>query len=439
MSRDLLWVKRGAVAPMKVSSRTDGQPYADKDESPPIAAAWMNLTKNLVGAGIFSLPSALLSGSVLPGLMAMVAVCFFCGSSFILIAFLCKRLKCQTYREVWCKAFGPKTGILIDAFIVINGFFACVAYTILVADFLQKVAEGLLGKCPNRMFLIASNTCFFMLPLSHAKDLSALKFTSMICLVIIALVFLYVVSDCLGQFDDAATNVKAHTAHLDMGIFRTIAICTGAFQAHYNAPRIFKQLHCDLKAHTQAVVASFGTALSVYSVFALSGLGLFGNQLLGNVLRNYNADGNVPILLAWLGMAFAIIFTYPLVFTAARDSLIGSQPVLQKAMKEWPTLAHIAITSGMVVAISTVASCIEDVSVVTGTLGAFIGSSLCWICPSSIYLRVTQKSKSDLEQPLCGSKARLPRNRALAAYACFLIAFGAVSIVVGVEAVLHVV
>ncbi|CAE7675220.1 unnamed protein product [Symbiodinium sp. CCMP2456] len=103
------------------------------------------------------------------------------------------------------------------------------------------------------------------------------------------------------------------------------------------------------------------------------------------------------------------------------------------------SLAEIAITSLMVVAISTVASCIEDVSVVTGTLGAFIGSSLCWICPSSIYLRVTQKSKSDLEQPLCNSKARLPRNRALAAYACFLIAFGAVSIVVGVEAVLHVV
>ena len=32
----------------------------------------MNLTKNLIGAGIFSLPSGLKSGSVLPGLMAMV-------------------------------------------------------------------------------------------------------------------------------------------------------------------------------------------------------------------------------------------------------------------------------------------------------------------------------------------------------------------------------
>ena len=34
-----------------------------------------------------------------------------------------------------------------------------VAYTILVADFLQKAAEGLLGVVPNRVMLIACNTC----------------------------------------------------------------------------------------------------------------------------------------------------------------------------------------------------------------------------------------------------------------------------------------
>lgn len=32
----------------------------------------MNLTKNLIGAGIFSLPSGLKSGSVIPGLSAMI-------------------------------------------------------------------------------------------------------------------------------------------------------------------------------------------------------------------------------------------------------------------------------------------------------------------------------------------------------------------------------
>lgn len=99
----------------------------------------------------------------------------------------------RTYREVFCMAFGKNTGVLIDGFICTNGFFACisvhvpvrllyrssngepptplhlfqefchatwgVAYTILVADFLQKAAEGLLGVVPNRVMLIACNTC----------------------------------------------------------------------------------------------------------------------------------------------------------------------------------------------------------------------------------------------------------------------------------------
>eukprot|EP00913_Durusdinium_trenchii_P016740 g15736.t1 len=271
----------------------------------------MNLTKNLIGAGMFSLPSGLKSGSVLPGLMAMVTVCTFCSSSFILIAFLCKQLRCESYREVFCKAFGQRFGLLIDGFIGTNCFFACVAYTILTADFLQKAAEGLLGTVPNRILLIICNTCCFMLPLSHAKDLSALRYTSMLGL------------------------------------------------AHYNAPRIFKQLGGDLKAHAQTVVASFSTALTIYSVFAVSGLGLFGDELVGNVLRNYDPD-NTAIMMVWFGMAFAVIFTYPLVFTAAREALVGSQPALQEALRKQPLLAHVSITCTMVCAISFVACCVEE-------------------------------------------------------------------------------
>ena len=54
----------------------------------------------------------------------------------------------------------------------------------------------------------------------------------------------------------------------------------------------------------------------------------------------------------------------------------------------------------MVCCISFVACCVEDVSKVTGTLGAVVGSSLCWICPSSVYLKLSQKGRSSLSQPL---------------------------------------
>lgn len=256
----------------------------------------------------------------------------------------------------------------------------------------------------------------------------------MLGLVIVAFVFLFIVHDCFGNFEHARNNLKAHALHLNMGIFRTVALCTGAFQAHYNAPRIFKQLGGDLKAHAQTVVASFSTALTIYSVFAVSGLGLFGDELVGNVLRNYDPD-NTAIMMVWFGMAFAVIFTYPLVFTAAREALVGSQPALQEALRKQPLLAHVSITCTMVCAISFVACCVEDVSKVTGTLGAVVGSSLCWICPSSVYLKLSRKGSTELSVPLRNGKPLLPLYPALYAYTSLLVLVGSFSILVGVHAV----
>mmetsp|Transcript_49519 Transcript_49519/g.80300 ORF Transcript_49519/g.80300 Transcript_49519/m.80300 type:complete len:441 (+) Transcript_49519:82-1404(+) len=410
--------------------------------APSVVAASMNLTKNLIGAGIFSLPSALLAGSVLPGLAAMIVVGSLCGSSFVLIAFLCQKLNCQTYRDVWCVAFGKRTAFFVDSCILTNGFFACVAYTILVADFLQKALDGLAGWQVQRSPLILVITVVFMLPLSHAKDLTALRYTSMMGLAIIASVFCYVVSDCLGHFEASTVNWQANAVRLDMGIFKTVAISTSAFQAHYNAPRIFGQLNYDLGAHARTVVASFGTAFLVYASFAVAGLGLFGDALMGNVLRNYNAKGNTAILLSWFGMAFAIIFTYPLVFTAARDSLVGSQVVLQRVLRANPVGGHIGITSSLVTLISLVACNITDVSSVTGMLGAIVGSCLCWIVPGAIYLKVAYGGggpTGDLEKPLLENGKALISLKAdprLAGFCCFLIVVGAASMFEGIRSVL---
>lgn len=410
-----------------------------------IAAASVNLTKNLVGAGIFSLPMALLRGSLLPGLSIMLIVGSVQASSFVMIAFLCQQFGCQTYRGVWSAVFGRRSGVIIDACISINGFFICVAYNILVADFLQKALEGLLGWAgAPRPLLIWSSTLAITLPLSHARNLSPLRYTSMLGIAIIGLVFMYVLTDFQGNIGIAKSNLQQHAIRLDMGSFSTLALCTGAFQAHYNSPRIFKELGCSLRAHAFTVATSFGVAFLVYSSFAVAGLGLFGDALHGNVLKNYPAEGNIAILLAWLGMAFSIVFTYPLVFTTGRDSLISLVPALQRAGRRRPLSTHVAITSSLVAVISMVACTLEDVSLVTGLLGATIGSCLCWIFPASIYLKAALGGPlPDLEEPLLpGKKPVAPKampagGGALVAYSSSMVLVGALSMSVGILKALH--
>ena len=90
-------------------------------------------------------------------------------------------------------------------------------------------------------------------------------------------------------------------------------------QAHYNAPKFFAELGRSLQEHSRMVLRSFSVAFSVYSLFAVAGLGLFGKDLQGNMLRNYPVS-NKPILLAWLGMAISVTFTYPFTLITGREA-----------------------------------------------------------------------------------------------------------------------
>jgi len=407
-----------------------------------VVAASTNLTKNLVGSGIFSLPWALRQGSLFPGLVTLLSVGLVQASSFVLIAFLCERLRTRTYRGVLTAAFGRQSGCIVDMLIAINGFSACVAYNILIADFFQKAVHGLFGWAEaSRSLIVLASTLAITLPLCHVRNLSRLSFTSVLGLVIIAFVIMYVLSDFLGNLNLAYVNFSGNIARLDMGIFQTIAISNSAFQAHYNAPKIFNELGCNLQAHACATVLSFGVAFAVYSSFAVAGLGLFGTSVRGNVLNNYPADGNFVILWAWLGMAFSIIFTFPLVFTSGRDSLISLLPALQRACKRQPMKTHVVLTSSLVMATAMVACMVQDVSLVIALAGATIGSLLCWIFPAGVYLRVVLTTSSGelqpSEEPLLPSKKpkalpTLPNAGLLVMYIVGMALMGTLTMSVGI-------
>jgi len=408
-----------------------------------ISTASVNLTKNLIGAAIFSLPQALGRSSVLPGLATMLGVGVVQASSFVLIAVLCQQYGAQTYRGICAAAFGPRSGRVVDFLIATNSFFICVAYQILVADFLQKAVQGLFGwDSVSRSALIWTCTLTITLPLSHVRDLSPLQYTSVIGLVIIGLVYLYVVSDLFENFDVARLNLTHNLARIDMGIFSTLFLCTETFQAHYNAPKYFRELGFDLRAHAYTTAVSFSAAFLLYSSFAVAGLGLFGSNIVGNVLRNYSVQGNNAILLAWLGLAFAIIFTYPLVFTTGRDSLISLVPQLRRITKRHPREMHVLLTCSVVASTGIVACFVDDVSRITEFLGATVGSSLCWILPAVMYLKsVLQCPSAELEsarEPLLPKLdmelKRLPTaGGALIAYTSAMVAVGCLAMSVGVS------
>jgi len=391
----------------------------------------MNLTKNLIGAGMFTMPKALVHGSVLPGTCMLLFCGTVQGGTFVLIAFLCEKLKAKSYHEMMAKSIGPLAGTAVSACIATNSFFACTSYLVLVADFLQKALEGLFGWQDASRPMLILFSCIVPLVLSHARNLEPLKYTSLLGLLIIALVFAYVGVTAASNPGQVLENWKGHAVGFNLGLFSTLALSTGAFQAHYNAPRFYAEVGSRLDAHITTVKRSFGIAFLIYATFALCGFGLYGKEVHGNVLKSFDPD-DVCILLAWLGMAFAIIFTFPLVLTTGRDSLISIVPALRRLSKSSPTVSHVGITTTMVCTIASMACCVEDVSIVTRFLGSTVGASLCWIFPAWAYLKVSAPNKAGLNKALLSkSTDQVVGPPWLKACSYVMIVVGALSMSVG--------
>lgn len=394
-------------------------------------AASINLTKNLVGSGIFALPMAFSRASVVVGIVMMAFVGALCAGAFILIARNCKALGVATYRDMGLKAMGPRLASLIDMCIMVNGMLGPLAYVILVCDFFEESIPALFGMHFERYQLVAMDTLALILPLSYIKDLSPLRIPSMIALAIIGYIFLYVVIDWIRDFESGIPNIQGGAFRVKLGIFFAASIFTGAFSAHYNAPTFYRELGEDLAAHSRVVRNSYTAAFVMYACFALAGYAKWGDAVQGNMLKNYGQDGNGgnAIALALFGMSFSITLSFPLVFNSCRLAFYGLFPAIARARNGNPQTVHFAVTTVLVLMICSAACFVKDVQLVVGMTGALLGQMICFIIPGMVYLKTTYDSDATLvglQRREVGSTSRY-----LMAFAILLMVWGFLCQVVG--------
>jgi amino acid permease len=395
-------------------------------------AATINLTKNLVGSGIFTLPLAFSRASVIVGIFMMAFVGVLCGGSFILIAKNCKALGVATYREMGLKSMGPRLALVIDTCIMTNGMLGPLAYVILVSDFFQESIPTLFGVDLPRWQLIAIDTIALILPLSYVKDLSPLRIPSLIALSIIGFIWFYVVSDWVTNFDSGMSNLEGGAFRFNLGIFFATSVFTGAFSAHYNSPTFYRELGEDLAAHSRVVRKSFISAFVMYACFALAGYAKWGDAVQGNVLKNYGQDINAGsvIPVALFGMSFSITLSFPLVFNSGRLAFYGLFPVFERARTNNPITVHYAVTTVLVLTICSAACVVKDVQLVVGMSGALLGQALCFIIPGVVYL----KTAFTPENTLVGLQQREPfgaQGKFLIVFSIVLMVWGFLSQIVG--------
>eukprot|EP00927_Polykrikos_kofoidii_P028959 TRINITY_DN25121_c0_g1_i1.p1 TRINITY_DN25121_c0_g1~~TRINITY_DN25121_c0_g1_i1.p1 ORF type:complete len:450 (-),score=47.01 TRINITY_DN25121_c0_g1_i1:35-1384(-) len=383
----------------------------------------LTLLKNMIGSGLFSLPVGFWVATPYIGITVLAFIGFLSASTFWMVGYCCITWRVNSFRELWEAAFGRSSAWIIDVVLFFTGYLTLVTYIVLIGDFTTKSFSGLLGPdhvlSTNRWINQWTITASILLPLSLAKDLTRLAFTSALGLGIMLYVFCIVIFDYWSNAS-AEWNDNVVLAELRFGCFEAVALYTHAFVAHYNAPKIFSELANPTHERWFSMVAlAYSLAFLVYAIFAWCGFSRFQGTVKGNVLRNY--EPSFAILVAWLGMGFAIAFTYPLSFNAMREAAVNLYTVLRRqprfialfgtAPTERAFSANtLTFVSVALVVLTGVASMFcEDLGVVNALAGSIMGCMIAFVMPACLFFQTARSQLKRLKENSGGASAGLVR------------------------------
>ncbi|CAE7203680.1 Slc38a7 [Symbiodinium natans] len=341
-------ILKESVSPMSADSST--------------AASTANLAKNIVGAGVLSLPSGaakVLDAASSSGVgthdtnvsvLLLLYVIFGALNAygFYLIGEVCERTGSRTYQEAWTKALGRQFAWMPSAASVICSFTGMVACVSVIGDTASQLLMSMgQDMVPKEMLLGGISSCV-LLPLCLLPSLSPLAFASVLGLLgvsILALMMLLRWFD--GSYElggsfysdakttlDLLTKTQAPSQPNDNLLFQQIcifaAILSNAFSAHFNAPTIFNELEPqpDARGRTSrlpqlATVTTTAFALSglIFWVITMAGFETFGAHAGASILNSYSAADPL-VAVARVGLGLCVLFEFPLLERCFRKTAV---------------------------------------------------------------------------------------------------------------------
>mmetsp|Transcript_36724 Transcript_36724/g.84746 ORF Transcript_36724/g.84746 Transcript_36724/m.84746 type:complete len:510 (+) Transcript_36724:27-1556(+) len=369
----------------------------------------LNLAKNIIGAGMLSLPVAFRGAGLVPYVVGITLAGTLNAYTFFLLGWCCEVMGASTFGELWAKCFGKQHAWIADISVLMNNSMACLAYCVLMADFFSKSLSGLLPNCPmlhQRGVDLVIIGALLLVPLSLMKDLAPLRYASIAGLAATAYVFLMLLKDAASADWTASGPLMNNLSPFRPDFFQALALFGSAFMAHYNAPKFYSQLQDrSVPKFAVLVCVAYGLALLVFIIFGMCGFALFGFESEGNILKSYGFG--LEVMLAWLSMGFSVAFTYPLVFSGFRDSFSSLLNLSGDSNSFRLTFTLVAVV-GTVIG-GTVFS---NVAQVNGVKGAILSPCLAFIYPAAIHLSS------------CGKGAATPSLVAVRSGSYGLIIFG---------------
>jgi amino acid permease len=392
-------------------------------EGASITVLMFNLVKNIVGAGVLSLPAGVAAfgdapSALLPAIGITVFVGYLSAYCFALIGRVCSVTGATSYRNAWDRSVGESSSWIPASACTFKTGVACLAYSMILADTFRALLATA-GVAVTRTQSLFGLTGTILLPLCMLKDLAALAPFSLLGILgmgftICAMLFRFLGGTYAlaagaapaGKFlNDLAPAVapKFGTAGWKAAATPqgTILLCmlSTAYLAHYNAPKFFNELKNNTPARFNKLVgASFSVAIALCVAVMSVGFLTFGANSSGLILNNYSNKDSI-MTMCRIAVAVSIVFSYPLAFVGVREGVFDlmNVPVAKR------TDASVnRMTMSLLAAVTASALVVKDLSLVLALGGAVLGNALIFVFPSMMF-RAAFKNQPDMAGERAGA------------------------------------
>mmetsp|Transcript_53478 Transcript_53478/g.154223 ORF Transcript_53478/g.154223 Transcript_53478/m.154223 type:complete len:381 (+) Transcript_53478:2-1144(+) len=318
--------------------------------------------------------------------------CMILGYTFSLMGRVCLATGSVTHKECGERSSGPRMAQIMSITLLFKTAGTCLSYAIVIGDSFSRILHyfGCVGLLTCRQAVLVVVVVGVLVPLCLQRDLSVLSYTSLLGLVFEVLVVCFMQLRYLdgsyapgGKFYSMIDERYAPV--FDDGVdywgtsittFVLLGNLSSAFIAHYNAPKFFSQMKVQTVSHfNSAVTLAFLFSLMIYLWIMAVGYLTFGTAADGLILNNY-AESDWGATVARAAIGFAVVFGFPLAFTALRDSTISTFNLDRQS-----TGVFRAVTFCLLLPIASVACFVRDLGLVNSLLGAFFGGMIVLAYP----------------------------------------------------------
>jgi len=373
----------------------------DEDNGSTMDKLIFNLVKNIVGAGVLSLPSGIAAfgnapSAVIPAIGLIGVIGTLSAYGFSLIGRICANTGSSSYREAWEKSVGKSTSIIPAASCIAMTLLATITYSMILGDTFQALFSTA-GLSLSRSTTLLSITATTLLPLCLLNNLSALAPFSLLGIfgmgyTAIAMAIRYF-TKCyaVGQGSFLADlpiklqpsfGIKGAASALSPSSLIFLCMLSTSFVAHFNAPKFYNELKNNtVKRFNTVVYSSFSISVAIFSAIASMGFLTFGGASNGLILNNYS-NKDMLMCFSRVAVAISIIFSYPLAFVGCRDGILDLANV--PTAKRSKGLLN-KLTACLLSIITVAALSLKDLSFVMSLGGATLGNALIYVYPALMF------------------------------------------------------